>query len=145
MDFKKISDKIYENTEDRNRMEAMNELYYEMADMFKKQMPSVYDEFTEKAASILYEITPDEAHDLVRNMKPSGEKWTESEVYTFVEAKGVEPSIDYYLAMNMAFNDYRNTAVQFGIDNADFYYSIAHDFINDEDGKKHKVEKYFKI
>lgn len=144
MDFKHVSDKIYADTEDRERMEAMNKLYFEMADLIKNQMPNVYREYSEKAADILWSISPEEAQSIVRDMRPSGERWTISDVNSFVEAKGISPSINYYLTMNMAFNDYRNTASQFNVDNAEFYFSIANDFINDEDASSHKVEKYFK-
>lgn len=144
MKFKEISDAIYSNTEDRERMEEMNELYYCMAEYISKSNPDLYKQYCDRAEDILYEISEDEAITIVRGMQPYGEHWSIDDIYSFVESKGQEPSIEYYLAMNMAFNDYRNTGQLLNADNADFYFSIAYDFINDPDGKRHKVEKYFR-
>ena len=46
--------------------------------------------------------------------------------------------------MNMAYNDYRKTAEKFNLeDDVNFYFCIAHDFIEDPDAKEFKVELYF--
>lgn len=144
MKLKEISDQIYANVEDRKRMKKMNEIYYEMADYIMNINPNLYREYCDEAEGILYDICDDEAETIVRNMRPYGEHWNRATVNEYVKSRGVEPSIDYYLAMNMAFNDYRNTAQMVGMDTEDFYFGIAHDFINDPDGKSHKVQKYFK-
>lgn len=144
MNIKDISDKIYANTEDRERMEAMNDIYYEMADYIKSYNPGMYNEYYERACNILYDITEDEAKVIVRNMKPYGEHWNYDTVCSYVESMGEKPSVDYYLAMNMAYNDYHNAAMQFNMDTPEFYYAIARDFINDPDQKKHKIYNYFK-
>lgn len=57
---------------------------------------------------------------------------------------GIENDItDYYLVMNMMINDYSRTARMYGQDNADFYFNLAYDFINDEDALPDKVARYF--
>lgn len=40
-------------------------------------------------------------------------------------------------------NDYSRTAKIIGQDDADFYFNLAYDFINDEDAKPDKIAKYF--
>ena len=104
-----------------------------------------YDLLVDEMETLYYCIEPQEAEAIVRAMKPFGQTWSRSEVESFVKDKGVEGRFcEWYLAMNMARNDYYNTAKMVGKqDDADFYYSIARDFIMDPDGVKHKVGKYF--
>lgn len=46
--------------------------------------------------------------------------------------------------MNMTYNDYYDVATNFGHQSdAEFYFELANAFINDIDGSKYKVEKYF--
>ncbi|MDO4518589.1 MAG: hypothetical protein Q4B78_05210, partial [Bacillota bacterium] len=115
MELRHISDEIYKDTNDRERMECMNELYYEMADIIKNRMPDVYRDFTVRAEDILYDITAEEARNIVRKMRPYGEHWTKDEVYSVLEDNGINPSIDYYLVMNMMYNDYGDTAKEFDV------------------------------
>lgn len=144
MKLREISDKIYANVEDRERMEKMNEIYYDMAEYIQNINPSLYRDYCDEAEGILYGITDEESEMIVRNMRPYGEHWNREVVDNYIMSRGETPSKEYYLVMNMAFNDYRNTAQMMGMDTDDFYYSLAHDFIHDPDGPKHKVEKYFK-
>lgn len=144
MTLKGISDRIYANPSDRKRMEKMNAIYYEMADKVKEHHPDLYQEFTNKAADILYCIEPEEAKEIVAGMQPYGEKWTCDTISEFIKGKGQTDVISYYMAMNMAYNDYHNTAVKWNADNPEFYYDIAHDFIDDPDGKSYKLGKYFR-
>jgi hypothetical protein len=48
--------------------------------------------------------------------------------------------------MNMMYNDYFQTASAYKLkDDADFFYDLAKDFIEDVDGVEFKVEKYFNM
>lgn len=78
-------------------------------------------------------------------MKPFGEHWTYEGVKDFIEAKGIyDKCVEYYLVMNMTYNDYYDVATNFGHQSdAEFYFELANAFINDIDGSKYKVEKYF--
>lgn len=100
---------------------------------------------TEQLEKLAYRLTPEEAEKIVRSMKPKGQNWSIQQVTNYLA--GVDPSadaLDYYLAMNMAYNDYASTAKVFGLQNSvEFYYNIAKDFINDIDAKPYKLEKYF--
>jgi hypothetical protein len=94
---------------------------------------------------IVCRIDDDEAHDIVRMMLPYGEKWSIETIGDFIATKGVpeDERVNYYLVMNAMYNDHRETAKKYGLDNADFYYALAKEFIEDEDGKPHKVARYF--
>lgn len=78
-------------------------------------------------------------------MRPFGEHWTYETVKSFVESKGIyKECVEYYLVMNMVYNDYYDVAVNFAHqDDTEFFYELTHAFINDPDDKKFKVEKYF--
>ena len=117
----------------------------EMMHKLDKYYPEVYKEFVTKLEEIAFEIPLDRAQKIVRSMKPFGEHWSFETVKKFVEDKGVyNKCIQYYLVMNMVYNDYYDVATNFGHQtDVEFYYELAHAFINDEDGKKVKVERYF--
>ena len=102
-------------------------------------------EFKRVLKAVALRIDHKEARDIVNRMKPSGEHWDVEQIKSVLASKGValNEDVHYYLVMNMAYNDYKHTAEKFGIDNPDFYFSIAHDFIEDPDAKEFKVEKYF--
>lgn len=143
-DIRAISDKIYANKKDKERMKAMNEVYYKIADFVKGNAPGAYEQFVKEAEEVLYSITEPEAAEIVRRMMPYGEHWTTNDIASFIAGMGEMPDIKWYLVMNMMYNDHRATAQKMGMDTADFYYNLAHDFIYDEDAQPHKVERYFK-
>lgn len=105
-----------------------------------------YEELMGKLEDICYEISQDEAETIVRKMSPKGQVWSINQIKSVLEQhdeKGYN-LVNWYLVMNMMYNDYHNTAEMFGInEDVEFYYSLAYDFIHDVDGKSHKVEKYF--
>ena len=115
------------------------EWWYEKSDM------SVRTSVSEQMEKLAYRLTPSEAENIVRNMRPRGQNWSMQQVSDYLA--GVDPSADslyYYIAMNMAYNDYASTAKVFGLQNSvEFYYNIAKDFINDVDAKPYKLEKFF--
>ena len=144
MNIKTISDMVYADTSNRERMEKMNEVYYEMADWIKNHDANAYETFVDKAEDVVYDIDSSKAQGIVAMMTPYGQRWNWDEIRTFVMDRGV-PEYDvckYYLVMNMCYNDYRRTAEKYGLDRPDFYYDLAWDFINDDDAKSHKIAKY---
>lgn len=144
MDIRTVSDAIYHD-DDRCKMEKMNEIYYKMADYIRTYNPDMYGEFVDMAEAVAYEMDKQTAEQIVTNMRPYGQRWSHNEIRNYVLERGVpeEKVCDYYLVMNMCYNDYRRTAEKYGYDRPEFYYDLACDFINDEDGKGHKVAKYF--
>lgn len=82
---------------------------------------------------------------IVRNMRPQGQVWTYDQVEELVKTKGITDCfVDWYLVMNMCYNDYYNTAKIYGLQNdANFYFNLAKDFIEDPDASPNKVSMYF--
>lgn len=143
MDIRKISDAIYEGS-DKVKKEKMNEIYYRMADYVKNNNKDWYDKFYDEAESIVYEISNEQAMQIVMAMQPYGQRWSMDEVVNLIKTKGImEHGKCYYMVMNMMYNDYCRTAKQYNVDVPEFYFDLSYDFINDVDSKKHKVEKYF--
>lgn len=111
----------------------------------EKADPKTYEEIMHKMEGLAYSISQQEAESIVKAMKPSGEKWPIRDIHDVMRAHGVsgDPT-EWYLVMNMAWNDYKATADKFNVGNdTDFYFCIAKDFISDPDAKPYKVAKYF--
>lgn len=121
--------------------ELMNILlwWYDMSDARTQQMVA------EKMQQVAFKISPEEAEMHVKAMRPAGQHWTHKQVREYLATKGItERCTDYYLVMNMVYNDYQKTAQMYGLQNDDeFYFSLARDFIEDMDAKPYKVERYF--
>lgn len=114
--------------------------------MLKSLSPKEYSILIDKLEDLCYAIELPEAEMIVKAMRPKGQMWTYAQIEDYVEQKGVEDDyVNWYLVMNMVFNDYYNTARKYNLQNdTEFYYCLAKDFITDPDGSRHKVEKYFK-
>lgn len=141
MDYRWIIDQIHAKGKQEEMVEALVDAipYLPKDDQRKLE---------HKLDKIAYCFTPEEAREKVQRMRPYGEHWDQDTVRTYIASKGVDPKhcLQYYLVMNMAYNDYHETAEKFGLgDNTDFYFFLAHDFIDDEDGVEFKVEKYFRL
>lgn len=117
----------------------------DMLNKLARKDPALHDEYIEKLEQLVYRIPKDEAERIVRNMRPKGQYWTYDQVVSLVKSKGVTGDwCNWYLVMNMVYNDFCSTAKHFGLQNdVDFYYHLAKDFIEDPDAKPMKVEKYF--
>ena len=115
-----------------------------MAKISRKD-PALYDHIVDQLEQLAYRIPKDEAERIVRTMRPKGQYWTYEQVMNLVKSKGVTGDwTNWYLVMNMVYNDFCATAKHFGLHNdVDFYYHLAKDFIEDPDAKPMKVEKYF--
>ena len=107
--------------------------------------PALYDHIVDQLEQLAYRIPKDEAERIVRAMRPKSQYWTYEQVMNLVKSKGVTGDwTNWYLVMNMVYNDFCATAKHFGLHNdVDFYYHLAKDFIEDPDAKPMKVEKYF--
>lgn len=110
-----------------------------------KRYPEYYDQLISELERIAYRIPREQAERIVRSMVPYGQHWSYDQVHSLLKSKSItENYVNWYLVLNMVYNDYMNTAVMAGMQNDDeFYFSLACDFINDPDAKPFKVEKYF--
>lgn len=129
---------IHEKKRDHELDEAIEKFYEHLSADSKK-------EFKHMIKEVALRIDHEEAVEIVRHMKPYGEHWPMDQIRQYIASKSVTPekALFYYLVMNMAYNDYKHTADRFGLEEPEFYFCIAHDFIEDPDGKDFKVEKYF--
>ena len=117
---------------------ALDEFYEKLSNEHKKM-------FLKALKSVALRIDHKEAREIVERMEPHGEHWDMEQIEKYLADKPVhhDKTIHYYMVMNMAYNDYRHTAERFNADTTDFYYCLAHDFIEDPDANEFKVEFYF--
>ena len=117
----------------------------DMLNKLSRKDPAMFDEYIDKLERLAYRIPKDEAERIVRNMRPKGQYWTYNQVMDLVKSKGITGDwTNWYLVMNMVYNDFCATAKHFGLHNdVEFFYHLAKDFIEDPDAKPMKVEKYF--
>lgn len=129
---KGVSDEVWTISED-------------MLNKLARKDPMMFDEYIDKLERLAYRIPKDEAERIVRAMRPKGQYWSYDQVMDLVKSKGVTGDwVNWYLVMNMVYNDFCATAKHFGLQNdVEFFYHLAKDFIEDPDAKPMKVEKYF--
>lgn len=129
---KGVSDEVWTISED-------------MLNKLARKDPMMFDEYIDKLEHLAYRIPKDEAERIVRAMRPKGQYWSYTQVMDLVKSKGVTSDwVNWYLVMNMVYNDFCATAKHFGLQNdVEFFYYLAKDFIEDPDAKPMKVEKYF--
>lgn len=131
------------NDGDRREMEELSDILVEVVDIIKKYDEDCYDEYKKKLYKMAYgnQINEDVAKEIVREMKPAGQRWSINETEQMQRDYGMDniDPVSFYLVMNQGFNDYRNV---FG-DNLDTYIRYAEAFICDEDAKPNKILNYF--
>ena len=125
--------------------EEINEINCQAYEALEHADPRKYKELICSLENIAYAIDRPQAEMIVRNMRPKGQIWSIEQVKEYAMQKGVAGNwIDWYLVMNMCYNDYYNTAKIYGFQNdIDFYFNLAKDFIEDPDAEPHKVARYF--
>ena len=118
-----------------------------MLEDLEKENVGLYDKYDDLICEMLYYIDDREAETIVKHMKPFGEVYTMEAVESTLEKNGInhENTIDYYLCMNMFYNDYKMYPESKRLDINDFCLEMSKMFINDSDAPKHKTEKYFKM
>lgn len=117
----------------------------DMMDKLERKAPDLYEDTMEELERLAYKISREEAEQIVRSMRPKGQYWSYNQVMEVVKSKGITSCyVNWYLVMNMVYNDYCSTAKMYGLQNdVDFFFSLAKDFIEDPDAKPMKVERYF--
>lgn len=138
MNVEQLITKVHDKAGDEELMSILL-WWYDMSDLRLQQA------VTDRMQQAAFKISPAEAETYVKAMRPAGQHWSCKQVKEYLATKGVTTQItEYYLVMNMAFNDFQRTAQTFGLQSdVDFYYSLARDFIEDPDAKPHKVARYF--
>lgn len=145
MKFVDLIHEIYEKKESYENMEDVVEILNDLFHELKQHNIEMYDKYIDELKSILYHVSENEAHIIVKNMKPYGEKWDFETIKNFISSKGIDNHLtEYYLVMNMGYNDHHDLAKMVEkAEDAEFYFEFAKEFICDVDGKPYKVAKYF--
>lgn len=104
-----------------------------------------------------YSFTKEDAEMWVNHMKTNlpdgttvrGAHWTMDQTNTVAKQKGIvwEHVTPYcfWVTMNMVYSDYVGTAIKFGVDTLDFYFSLATSFLFDVDSvpPRTKLAEYY--
>lgn len=136
---------LYHMAQDKDNGDVLCCAVAKILDKMESTNPALYAECVQYLEDVAFSISKDEAVKIVRAMEPYGQKWSYNDVEKYLTEKGIEgQTCDYYLCMNMAYNDYHDTASMYSLENdTEFYFSLAKDFIDDPDAKPHKIAKYF--
>lgn len=126
--------------------EALEDIIYDIMEDLKKSNESLYMKYEDMINEELYCIEVPEAIEIVKSMKPNGEVFSMSDVSEILSKYQTSDDkfVKYYLCMNMFYNDYKTYAEAKRLDIKEFCFEMSKLFINDVDGVKYKVEKYFK-
>lgn len=127
-----------------------NDKMYELGCIVRDMMEYIEMEDAEEYAKIdrkMYEIvngkilTEEKAEEIIKHMLPDGMKWTMTQTEEVRNQYGIGNvrDVDFWVVMNMAWNDYKEV---FG-DNVEMYAKFSEAFIKDEDAVKSKVYDYF--
>ena len=73
----------------------------------------------------------------------SGQHWSYDQCKQVMQQRGYNADpIEWWVAMNMMYSDYCKVAKRMGLDNVDFYASMADAFLNDPDADENKLSTY---
>lgn len=127
---------------DRADLECM---FSDLISDVRDKNPELASKYLDELEDYIYSISLEEAQSIVKEMKPVGEKYSYEIVESTLANKELEESdiIDYYLVMNMFYNDYKTVLDKYNMNSKEIITEFATAFIEDEDAPKYKTEKYF--
>ena len=125
----------------------LEELIDEMLVDLSRTEEHLYQKYKDIIEDAMYGIDEAEAVEIVKSFKPYGEIFTITKVKDILAKMGKSDDeyVDYYLCMNMFYNDYKRYVDMKRLDVQDFCYELSKMFICDEDAPKHKVSKFFNM
>ena len=142
MNIRKYIKKIVDDGS-QQEMEKLADILEEVIEDMQEFDPQSYHKYEMCLYKMAYgdKLTEDLAKEIVDKMKPYGMRWTLQESENIQREYGIDniDSVDFFVVINSAFNDYRDL---FG-DDLTNYVKYTDAFINDEDAKKNKVFLYF--
>jgi hypothetical protein len=138
--IKKYLDKIVQNGKQED-MDELGDIFSDVMHELKEYNKSDYMEYKHKLCGMAYNYQIDEemAHEIVEDMKPLGEYWNIDAVKSVI-GNTTHTLADMYVVMNSLANDYQSII---SLEDTDTYIKMAYAWLDDIDGKKHKVWKYF--
>ena len=141
MDVEKIIEVIVDNGRVED-MEKLSDILEDTIEILEEYYPEKYKKYEMKLYEMAYGcvLTKDMAEEIVKKMKPYGEKWSIEETAQMQRSYDMNMrDIDFYVVINSAYNDYNDLFR----DDTDKYIRFTYDFINDEDAKQDKVYLYY--
>ena len=141
MDIEDIIQKIVDNGRVED-MQELSDILEDTIETLQEYYPEEYRKYEKKLYEMAYGcvLNREIATEIVRKMRPYGEKWAIEETSEIQRNYGLSfRDYDFYVVINSAYNDYNDI---FGED-IDKYVRFAIDFINDEDAKQDKVYIYY--
>lgn len=142
MDIEEIIQKIVENGKVED-METLSDILEDTMEELEKYDKDCFDKYMMELYKMAFGnvISLHMAEEIVKKMKPYGERWSIEETKRIQEQYEIESirAIDFYLVINSAYNDYKDL---FGED-TEQYIRFTIDFIQDEDAKIDKVFLYY--
>lgn len=127
--------------------EDLENILYDILEDLENSDGHLAEKYEDMIEDILYCINEPEAVDIVHSFKPNGEAFSLDRIREILVKMHVseEECIDYYLCMNMFYNDFKMYAENRRLDIQEFCFEMSKLFIHDSDAPKHKVSKFFKM
>lgn len=126
--------------------DRLEDMFVSLIDELKSTRNPLADKYRQAIEDEIYCISDEDSSRVVKHMKPYGECYTKHTVTEILEEKGIAYDDyilnQYYICMNMMYNDYKAVADNYGIELREFCFLMSKMFITDLDGPKHKVAKY---
>ena len=122
-------------------MECLSDILCDIMYILKDEHYEEYKKYKNKIKGMAYNYTIDKemGEEIVEDMKPLGEYW-DIETIKSVIGNDTHRLEDMYVVMNSLANDYKDII---DLESAETYIKMAHAWLDDVDGKKHKIWKYF--
>lgn len=138
--MRKYIDRIVENGRPED-MECLSEMLVDLLYKLKETDHELFEKYKTKLKGMAYDYIIDEelAKEIVSNMKPLGEFWNMETIRTVTEMDA-HNLWDKYVVMNSLVNDYQYVVSP---DNTETYIGMTTAWLDDVDGRDHKVWWYF--
>lgn len=142
MDIEEYIEKIVDNGKIED-MEELSDMLEDTMEIIKDYDKECYEDFEMKLYEMAYgnHLNKSMAQDIVNKMRPYGQRWSYEESRNLQEQRGIKDidSIEFFVVMNSAYNDYKDIFSE----DIEGYIRFTIDFIKDEDAKEGKVFAYF--
>ena len=142
MDIEEYIEKIVDNGKIED-MQELSEMLEDTMEIIKDYDEKCYKDLEMKLYKMAYgnHLNKSMAEEIVHKMRPFAERWSYKESEELQRQRGINDidSVEFYVVLNSAYNDYKDL---FGED-TESYIRFTIDFIKDEDAKDGKVFKYF--
>lgn len=138
--MKEYIEKIVQNGKPED-MECLSDMLSEVIYLMKDEHFDMYKKYKNKLKGMAYNYQIDEelAKEIVEDMKPIGEYWDMQTVRNAI-GNDMHRLEDMYVVINSLANDYSNII---SLEDVETYINMAHAWLDDIDGKKNKIWKYF--